>query len=512
MNMKKKIVLTAVLPVAGVLIISFIAGDFFTGSFEKKWINTQIEKKYEKVESLFNEYFSILRSPEKEIFTALVMKMQSWGELNKFFIRFSPIYPQLEKISVSRGGNNIAGISKLSVNSFGYFHVNKKTSLSNIFLRGEIPYAAFEIVGPDGYKISGIIELSSLFEKASGFAFSPAGSVKFYSRPRNYAEPTAGTRSFPLLNGLWSVEFTDDFQDVYKIRSNFRNIFILFAVAVFFLMYIISVSYARRISFRLALLRGDSEMSGGEDEISVISKQIAELHKTQNELRRQISLQDAVGILGKNVSMIGHELRNPLAAIKNAQYFISSQLTEEIKKGLVGKHLLIIKNEIKLISSMVEDLLTLSRVKPPVYAECDINALINESVDLFAADTQLIDFTVSPGRTYKVSADASEIKQVFLNIIRNACEAITPPGEIKIEIGEQENFVRIKFTDTGCGIPPDKQEEIWKPFFSTKSSGMGFGLSTVKRIVEERHKGKVEIKSRAGKGTEITIYLLKEQE
>jgi len=511
-NIKRRIILTAVLPVAGVLIVSLIAGDFFTGSFEKKWINAQLEKRYEKIEVIFDRHFSILRSPEKEIFTALVMKMQSWGELNKFFIRFSPLYPQLEKISVSRGDDNIAGIAKLSVNSFGNFPVNEKTNLSDIFQVGGMSYTAFKIEGADGYEISGIIGLSSLFEKAAGFSFSPAGSVKIYSRAPNSAATSGAVRSFPLLEGLWSVEFADDFTAVYKMRSNFRSIFILFAAAVFFLMYIISVSSARRISFRLAALRGDANISESEDEISVISKQFKELRKTQNELRRQISLQDAVGILGKNVSMIGHELRNPLAAIKNAQYFISSQLPDEIKKGLVGKHLQIIKNEIKLISSMVEDLLTLSRVKPPVYAECDVNALINESVDFFASDTQLIDFIVKPGRISKVPADASEIKQVFLNIIRNSCEAITPPGEIKIEIGEQGNFVKIKFTDTGCGIPPDKQEEIWKPFFSTKSSGMGFGLSTVKRIVEERHKGKAEIKSLPGKGTEITIYLPQKQD
>jgi len=503
MTVKKRILLTSVLPAGIVFIILFIAGDSFTGAFEKKWINAQVEKNLRGVKILYEKHFSILRSPEREMFTALIMKMYSWGELSKFFLQLSPLYPQLEKISVAQGGKNVAGISKSAVNSFGSIPVNKKTNLSDIFYQGELSYVAFELQGANDSVISGIIELSSLFEKAGKFSFSPAGTVKFYSRPVNLVVANDGGRKseyvkvFPLLNGNWSVEFTDDFKAVYKLRANFRSVFILFAAAVFFLMCIISMSYARKISFRLNSLCGDGLISGGEDEISV---------------RLQISSQEAVGILGKNVSIIGHEFRNPIAAIKNAQFFILSQLPGEIKDGLVGKHLLIIKNEVKLISSMVEDLLTLSRVKPPVYVPCEVNTIIREAVDLFLADTRLIDFNVKLGEIPTISADVSEIKQVFLNVIRNACEAITPPGEIRIETGEQGDFVKIRFNDTGCGIPSDKQDEIWKPFVSTKSSGMGFGLSTVKRIVEERHKGKAELLSKPGKGTEIIIYLPKKQE
>ena len=254
------------------------------------------------------------------------------------------------------------------------------------------------------------------------------------------------------------------------------------------------------------------EMSYQKNYIENILKEYKSLKKEISDLKRKVQVQEVVGILGRNVSVIGHELRNPIAAIRNAQYFLEKQLPQEVNKNNIKKHLKILRNEIRELSSMVEDILTLSRVKAPLYTCEDINEIIKEVIQAFKEDNPLIEFKLSLGKVPRINMDTREIRQVISNLVRNSCEAITPPGEIEIQTKAKKNGVEITIQDTGCGIPEENMEDIFKPFVSTKSSGMGFGLPTVKRIVEERHRGKIKIESQLGKYTRFTIFLPKGDE
>jgi len=511
MKIRKKIVLLSVIPVAAALLLVFFGVGNVIKNNDGKLAELRFEKSRKNMEMSFNEYFAIMRTPLGETFVSLVLKLQEWGQLNTFFVRFSALYPQLERIALYSSGRRLAEMSRWPEGSFGKAQIDAETSLSNIFWVARKPYVEFVLPADKSREIRGTIALAAFIEGAEKMTLTPRGSVKVYSSPPGRRKPDVTSEEFleklyPLLDGRWTLSVKEEKKEFYGGYRRFRNSFIIFSLLVIALTFAQTASFAKSVTGRLdALADGHIAPGGSGDEISALEDKLGDFYDIKSKLKKQISSQESAGILGQHVAIIGHEFRNPIAAIKNAQYFIAAQLPAAAKKGKIGRHLDIIKNEIKQISFMIEDLLSLSRLKPPVFALCDINDILNESVELFKQEYKLIDFELAVKKIPRVRIDASETKQVFSNIIKNACEAITPPGEIKITAFADKKFIKIQFVDTGCGIPKEKMEEIWKPFISTKSSGMGFGLATVKKIVEERHKGKIALKSSEGEGTKVTV-------
>jgi len=99
-----------------------------------------------------------------------------------------------------------------------------------------------------------------------------------------------------------------------------------------------------------------------------------------------------------------------------------------------------------------------------------------------------------------------EIRQVFVNLINNAWQAMPQGGTLKIRSYIEEDMAQVEITDTGCGISPENMKKLFTPFFSTKTKGTGLGLAAVQRILE-RHRGKVKVRSRLGEGTTFIISL-----
>ncbi len=513
MKIRTKIVLSSVIPVAATLALLFFVAGNFIKSNEQELSRVRLETSRKNMEVSFNEYFAIMRPPLRETFISLILKLQEWGQLNTFFVRFASLYPQIERIALYSSGRRFAEMSRWPEGSFGKAQIDAETSLSNIFWVARKPYVEFVLDAGSAREIRGTTALAAFIESAEKMTLTPRGSVNVYSVPPESRKSGAVSGEFieklyPLMGGRWTLSVKEEKKEIYGVYTRFRNGFFIFLLLVIALTFAQAMSFAGSMTGRLdALADGHIAPGGAGDEISALEDKLSGFNDIKSKLKKQISSQESAGILGHHVAIIGHEFRNPIAAIKNATYFIQSQLPGALSRGKIGKHLGIIKNEIKQISFMIEDLLSLSRLKPPVYALCDIGGILGDSAEVFKQEYKLIDFELSVKKIPRARADTSEIKQVFSNIIKNACEAITPPGEIKITAFADKNFIRIKFADNGCGVPQDKMKEIWKPFISTKSSGMGFGLATVKKIVEERHKGKISLSSREGEGTDVTVLL-----
>jgi signal transduction histidine kinase len=109
-----------------------------------------------------------------------------------------------------------------------------------------------------------------------------------------------------------------------------------------------------------------------------------------------------------------------------------------------------------------------------------------------------------PSNMSKVIADEDQMQQIFFNLIRNAAQAIKEEGEIIINAREESASVIVEISDTGCGIPEDKLDKIFEPFYTTKADGSGYGLSIVREVIW-RNKGEIKVKSKEGAGT--TFYL-----
>jgi len=162
------------------------------------------------------------------------------------------------------------------------------------------------------------------------------------------------------------------------------------------------------------------------------------------------------------------------------------------------------------INEILSALLSFSRPSEIKKERNNIIEIIEDSLDLISIQAKKSKIKITrnyPPTPILLNSDKAQIKQLFLNIMLNSAQAMTLGGELKIEVQPKNNHkILITVTDTGDGIPEDKLDNIFDPFFTTKSGGTGLGLSICYGIIES-HKGEIEVKSKVGQGTTISILL-----
>jgi two-component system NtrC family sensor kinase len=158
----------------------------------------------------------------------------------------------------------------------------------------------------------------------------------------------------------------------------------------------------------------------------------------------------------------------------------------------------------------VRNLLDFARERPLTVKEVDVNHVVDEAIQLLGNQIQIQGVALEKrlGDVPLVTADFGQLRQACVNVIMNACEAMSRGGRLAVETAlvEDGRWVEIAFTDTGPGIPPDVLAKVFDPFFTTKERGTGLGLSVVYGIAE-RHGGKIEIHSEVGKGTRLALRI-----
>jgi two-component system NtrC family sensor kinase len=166
--------------------------------------------------------------------------------------------------------------------------------------------------------------------------------------------------------------------------------------------------------------------------------------------------------------------------------------------------------EVERTSAIVHNLLDLTRQREPSKKPCDINRIVEESLLIVQNKLKLHNVEVAKSLTplENVNADPSQMKQVFINVMVNAAEAMQGGGRLAIRTFRSPDGAKavLEFEDTGVGIPPEIMNRIFDPFYTTKEKGTGLGLSVVAGIVK-RHEGHVEVQSEPEKGTLIRITL-----
>ncbi len=238
-----------------------------------------------------------------------------------------------------------------------------------------------------------------------------------------------------------------------------------------------------------------------------VKKAAAELQQTQEQLIRS----EKLATLGQLSAGIAHEIRNPLTSIK---ILIHSLVDEEATPASKEKDLAIIESEIERVNKIIRQFLDFARPRPPALQKLDLHRLLEETFHLVAYELEGQGITLEKkymeSNPY-VAVDAEQMKQVFLNIILNAIQAMPRGGKLTVatfweSFSPLTKELGISFRDSGEGIPPEIREKIFEPFFSTKEEGLGLGLPIVQRIIEE-HKGKIKVESYPRKGTTFYIYL-----
>ncbi|GMA63812.1 PAS domain S-box protein [Alicyclobacillus fastidiosus] len=234
--------------------------------------------------------------------------------------------------------------------------------------------------------------------------------------------------------------------------------------------------------------------------VSGICKDITELKAAQDLLVKSEKLL-AVGELAAGVA---HEIRNPLTAVKGFVQLLSSSTSE--KQTLYHE---IIESELDRIEKIISEMLLLAKPQPVQYRPVDLNENIAEVVRLLRAQANMQNVSIvtrCDGDIPKVMAVDNHLKQVFINIVKNAIEAMPHGGALTVSLTNIENTVFVRFSDEGVGITEKIRHKIGDPFVTTKEKGTGLGLLVSKRIIAN-HNGALEISSNSGEGTTVTISL-----
>ena len=231
-----------------------------------------------------------------------------------------------------------------------------------------------------------------------------------------------------------------------------------------------------------------------------IQERTKELVETQARLVKS----ERLATIGELAGMVGHDLRNPLAGIKNANYFLKKKYSASMDDK--GKEMLtIIESAVEHANSIVADLLDYSREIKLELEEYSPKSLVDYVLLSIKPSSRIkiIDHTESFPTIW---VDGNKIERVFVNLIKNAIDAMPEGGTLEISSRQSGENVELTFADTGTGMSQDVIGKIFTPLFTTKAQGMGLGLAICKRVVEAHH-GKINVESELNKGTRFTITL-----
>ncbi|MFH1778247.1 MAG: ATP-binding protein [Candidatus Omnitrophota bacterium] len=236
-----------------------------------------------------------------------------------------------------------------------------------------------------------------------------------------------------------------------------------------------------------------------------ILEKISSKTKKLKEMQVKLVQTERIATIGQMAAVISHELRNPLAGIKTAAYFLERKLgnkRREFKKAISDLEL-----EMKYAENIITNVLTFARPKVPIFVLTDINKIIEDVLVSAQRQNLLNKIKVDKHLTLnlpEILVDVNQIKQAFMNLIINAVQAMHDGGQLIINSKKEGNNVKVDISDTGHGISPESLDKLFNPFFTTKSKGTGLGLVIIKEIVESNG-GYVDVTSRLGEGTTFIL-------
>ncbi len=240
-----------------------------------------------------------------------------------------------------------------------------------------------------------------------------------------------------------------------------------------------------------------------------LEKAYQELKGAQERLVRTEKLA-TVGRLGAGVA---HELNNPLGIILMNVQRLAQKMAEEHAKTSGWKSYQRAIERIKEASlrsqRIINNLLDFSRISPPEFTPVNVNRVLDETFPLVEHQVSLENIKIIKKydpHSPKVLSDSSQLKQVFINLILNAQQAMPQGGKLYIATKKKKDSIEVKFRDTGCGIPKEDIGKVFDPFFTSDKKGIGMGLFVSHGIIE-KHRGSIGIKSKEGEGTTVIIHL-----
>lgn len=254
-------------------------------------------------------------------------------------------------------------------------------------------------------------------------------------------------------------------------------------------------TFPANISFSVSHVEGETYFTGI----------VRDLTETK-ALHERIMKSERLAALGQVVAEISHEIKNPLMMIGG----FARRLTQETKDEKALSKLNIIVKEVARLENLLSELRDLYSSRTLDKQDMDINELLREVYELVRGDCEArhlqVVFKPDPQELI-VTGDREKLKQVFINLAKNAGEATSEGGSVSLTASRKGNKAEIVVADEGCGISEEQKDKVFKPFFTTKKGGTGLGLSVSKGIVEDHPESTLIFESRQGKGTAFKVTM-----
>ena len=255
-----------------------------------------------------------------------------------------------------------------------------------------------------------------------------------------------------------------------------------------------------RLGFSISPLFSESNETTG---MVITFQDLTQVRALEETSRRQ----DRLAAIGRMAASIAHEIRNPLAAMRGSIQMLHSEMEGDSQQTELME---IILRESDRLNGIITDFLSYARPRSIVQSPVNVGDLLHQTFALLRHSPEILPtqniVEELPEGPLVTEADEGQLKQVFWNLSRNALQAMPQGGTLTAHLERNShNRLRISFSDTGRGMTPDQVEHLFEPFSST-TGGTGLGLSIVYQIIRD-HGGTINVRSRQGQGTTITVEL-----
>ncbi len=257
-------------------------------------------------------------------------------------------------------------------------------------------------------------------------------------------------------------------------------------------------------------IRSQDEIGNLAQSFNQMTEELLRTRERMEEAHRRLLQAEKLASIGRISATIAHEIRNPLTSVKmNIQKLLQESQLDEAEK----EHLSVSQEGIAQIEKFIKEMLDFTRVSSLNRERFPIEQIVDEAVKMLAESLRqkrVILEKSAEANLPAVLVDADKMRQVFLNVLRNAWEAVDEGGKIGLTLSciQEDGIrkIRIRISDNGVGIPEKDWENIFEPFFTTKPSGIGLGLANARKIVE-MHQGSIRVVKKRGRGTAFEIRI-----
>jgi len=320
----------------------------------------------------------------------------------------------------------------------------------------------------------------------------------------------AGVLAIPTLNRQKEIESELAQRNVYVFGA-YAIVFGLALVAGGFMTLRLASPLQQLTHAAKKVSEGNLDVSvavRSRDEIGLLAQSFNDMVAKLKTSRRDLARHERESAWKEMAKQVAHEIRNPLTPIKLSMQHVRQAFKDKAsdREEILQRVTQTVIEQIEALSRIASEFSLFAKMPESKYERVHIDDLLHETINLFkeVQGIEFIDRLRSPAVT--VIADHELLRGVFINIIRNAIQAIETKGSITLETSVQERLCLVKISDTGSGISDDIRNRIFEPNFSTKTEGMGLGLAIARRVIED-HGGTISCESQRGTGTIFEIRL-----